>query len=160
MTVKDSGKNYLCMEVCVYSLWHYFCRCWDWQRWSTSAWSNKHSVDPRLCHQETVFVIFVFKVVQCFHQLCSLYNINTSSDLRREFTSRCPRSMPDLSCSNSTWVRPPTVSQSLISWLLARKQKDTRVQISASLSEMLSCSLFEKSSRQHTSSEYVVFKNK
>lgn len=78
----------------------------------------------------------------------------TFSDLRKGSTSHCLRSTPAPSCSSSIWVPPLTVSPKVTLSPWARRRKDTRGQISVSLSEMLSCSLFERSSQQPTSNGY------
>lgn len=44
----------------------YICRCRHWQQRSAGARSDKHSMDPRLCHQETVFVAVQVKVAHSF----------------------------------------------------------------------------------------------
>ena len=141
----------------VYLVWLLlFCRCGDWQRRSAGTWSNKHPMDPRLSHQKKVIVTTWWKMLVTMLSL-SLTDCTPIilSDLRRGSTSRCLRSTPAPSCSSSIWARPPTVSTKPTLSLWARRRMDTQELISVSLSEMLSCSLFERSSQQPTSNGYV-----
>lgn len=51
----------------------YFCRRWHWQQWSAGSRSNKHSMDPWLRHQETVFVTVQVNVFPGFQRVLTVH---------------------------------------------------------------------------------------
>lgn len=132
-------------------------RCWEWQRGSAGVGGYKYPVDPGLGYQETVGFVPPWKSPAAVFLCCDCPPSLTRSDLRRGSTFPCPRSMPVASCSNSIWAQLPTASPRQIFWPSERRQTDTRAPIFLSLSEMLSCSLYERSSLQPTSNGYIFY---
>lgn len=114
-------------------------------------------MDPGLSYQETVSFVPPWKGPVAVFLCCDCPPSLTRSDLKRGSTFPCLRSMPVASCSNSIWAQLPTASPSQILWPLARRRMDTRAQIFLSLSEMPSCSLYERSSQQPTSNGYIFY---
>lgn len=132
-------------------------RCWEWQWGSAGSRGYKHPVDPGLGYQETVSFVPSWKRPVAVFLCCDGPPSLTWSDLRRESTFPCLRSMPVALCSNSIWAQLPTASVSQIFWPWARRRMDIQARIFLSSSGMLSCSLCEKSSQQPTSNGYIFY---